>query len=323
MLHSAGVFDDGGLTQQSEQRFANVLDPKVHGGRLLDALTRDDPLDFFVLFSSAAAVLGSAGQTNYSAANAYLDGLAHERRSRGVPALSVNWGAWAETGVAVSRGLLDRLAAQGLAALTAEQSLLALQRLLESGATQAAVMAVDWKRYVERVTRGKRPAFLAEVAGGAVAAAPAGARTAEAAKGDSLRQQLAEAVPSRRKPLVAAFVRERALRALGVDPAKPVDPRTPLGDLGLDSLLAVDLRNTLGSALGKPLPATLLFDHPSIEALTDYLLSEVLHFGDEAQGVSPDVAPAVPAVRELVGSIEAMSDDEVDRLIAARAQRKA
>jgi hypothetical protein len=85
----------------------------------------------------------------------------------------------------------------------------------------------------------------------------------------------------------------------------------------------VDLRNTLGSALGKPLPATLLFDHPSMEALTDYLLSEVLHLGDEAQGVSPDVAPAAPAVRELVGSIEAMSDDEVDRLIAARAQRKA
>ena len=323
VLHSAGVFDDAGLTQQSEQRFANVLNPKVHGGRILDALTRDDPLDFFVLFSSAAAVLGSAGQTNYSAANAYLDGLAYERRSRGVPALSVNWGAWAETGVATTRGLLDRLAAQGLAALTAEQSLLALQRLLEAGATQATVMAVDWKRYVERVTRGKPPAFLAEVAGGAVADAPAAARTAEAAKGDSLRQQLAEAVPSRRKPLVAAFVRDRALRALGVDPAKPVDPRTPLGDLGLDSLLAVDLRNTLGSALGKPLPATLLFDHPSIEALTDYLLSEVLHFGDEAQGVSPDVAPAVPAVRELVGSIEAMSDDEVDRLIASRAQRKA
>ena len=118
-------------------------------------------------------------------------------------------------------------------------------------------------------------------------------------------------------------MRERALRALGVDLGKQIDPRTPLGDLGLDSLLAVELRNTLATALGRPLPATLLFDYPSIDALTDYLLVEVLGFGD-SRAPSPAQQAAQPAApRELVGSIEAMSDDEVDRLIAARAKRKA
>jgi acyl carrier protein len=140
----------------------------------------------------------------------------------------------------------------------------------------------------------------------------------------SFRQQLAEAPESRRRPMLAAFVRERALRALGIDPSKPLDPRTPLGDLGLDSLLAVELRNTLGSALGHSLPATLLFDYPSIETLTEYLLTEVLALGPTPQEEAPHAVPSVPAVApavsagKLVGAIEALSDDEVDRMIAAR-----
>jgi acyl carrier protein len=120
--------------------------------------------------------------------------------------------------------------------------------------------------------------------------------------------------------MVAAFVRERALRALGVDPSRAVDPRTPLGELGLDSLLAVELRNTLGTALGRSQPATLLFDYPTIDALTDYLLNDVLELGAEtpvAEG-----APAAERTGDLVGSIEDLSDDEVDRQLAARAQRK-
>jgi acyl carrier protein len=312
-VHSAGVLDDAGLLQQDAQRFAHVFAPKVQGGWLLDVLTRNDPLDWFVSYSSVAAVFGSAGQANHSAANAFLDTLSHERRLRGLPSLSINWGPWTEVGAAADRGITDRLASQGLGALTPDQGLSALRRLMESDVTQAAVVPVDWNRYLARFAQGAVPAFFSDVSGSGPSTDSAKTHDHAASQTATLHQQLADAPESRRRPLVATFVRERALRALGVDLGKQIDPRTPLGDLGLDSLLAVELRNTLATALGKPLPATLLFDYPSIDALTDYLLVEVLGFGE--------ARAAVPV--GLVSSIEAMSDDEVDRLIAARAKRKA
>lgn len=315
VVHSAGVLDDAGLLQQDAARFEHVFAPKVRGGWLLDRLTRSDALDFFVLFSSVAAVLGSRGQANHSAANAFLDLLAHERQSRGLPGLSINWGAWTEVGAAADRKLAQRLAAQGIGALTPPQGLLAFERLLAQGEAQAAVLPIEWPRYLQALGLTTPPAFLAELAGqSAVASEPARAGAAAPAAG--LRQQLQDAPPGRRRPLVAAFVRERALKALGVDPARAVDPRTPLGELGLDSLLAVELRNTLGSALGQTLSATLLFDYPTIDTLTDYLLNDV---------IQPPVPEAVVVIEEpasMVDAIEDLSDEEVDRLLAQRAQRK-
>ncbi|MEO8152056.1 MAG: SDR family NAD(P)-dependent oxidoreductase [Rhizobacter sp.] len=326
VVHSAGVLDDAGLLQQDAARFAKVFGPKVQGGWLLDQLTRSDPLDCFVLFSSVAAVLGSRGQANHSAANAFLDLLAHERQSRGLPGLSINWGAWTEVGAAADRSVAQRLAAQGIGSLTPPQGLLAFERLINQGEVQAAVLPIDWPRYLQQIGRSTPPAFLSDVAG-MVSTTTAPARAGAAAPAADLRKQLADAPPGRWRVLVAAFVRERALRALGVDLARAVDPRTPLGELGLDSLLAVELRNTLGAALGQSLPATLLFDYPTIDTLTEYLLDEVIQ---PAAADAPAVEAAVQdaardATREppsLVGAIEDLSDEEVDRLLAQRAQRK-
>ncbi|MEO8804851.1 MAG: type I polyketide synthase, partial [Burkholderiaceae bacterium] len=320
VVHSAGLLDDAGLLQQDAARFAHVFGPKVRGSWLLDRLTRSDPLDFFVMFSSVAAVLGSRGQANHSAANALLDLLAHERRSRGQPGLSINWGAWTEVGAAADRSVAQRLAAQGIGVLTPSQGLLAFERLLNQGEVQAAVLPIDWQRYLQQLGRSDPPPFLAHVAGVASAAPPSATPgSTNAAPVAGLRQQLEAAQPGRWRPLVAAFVRERALRALGVDPSKPVDPRTPLGDLGLDSLLAVELRNTLGAALGQTLPATLLFDYPTIDALTDHLLGGVLKPAGAEEAVAVVVADE-PVNR--VEAIEDLSDEEVDRLLAQRAQRK-
>jgi acyl carrier protein len=165
--------------------------------------------------------------------------------------------------------------------------------------------------------------LLSEVLGAATPESRAAAAAAadSAAPADDLRQQLLAAPESRRHALVTTFVRDHAARALGLAAANMIDPRTPLGELGLDSLLAVELRNTLGSALGTPLPATLLFDYPSVESLTEYLLHEVLGFSNQA--AAPPAAAPKPSPAQLVGDIEAMSDDEVERQIAARAKRKA
>jgi acyl transferase domain-containing protein/acyl carrier protein len=315
VVHSAGVFDDGVLSQQDANRFARVFGPKVCGGWHLDRLTRCDPLDLFVIFSSVAAIFGSAGQTNYAAANAFLDLLARERSTRGLPGLSINWGAWTEVGVAADRGLIDRIAAQGLGAITPSQGLVAMERLLEDGGAQVAVQpAADWRRFVEHLGGADRHPFLAEVVGSA-ALAPTRAPVVKP-RAAELRDQLAAAPAARRKSIVAAFVRERALRALGLDATRALDPRTPLGELGLDSLLAVELRNAIGRAIGVNLPATLLFDYPTVETLTSYLCNEVLegaNAGGEDSGARA-LADARTASAVLAGITE-LSDEEVERVL--------
>jgi hypothetical protein len=319
IVHSAGVLDDASLLQQDAAKFARVFAPKVQGGFLLDKLTRGDALDFFVLFSSVAAVLGSPGQANHSAANAFLDLLARERASRGLPGLSINWGAWTEVGAAADRGIVDRLAAQGIGVLSPEQGRKALERALGDGRAQVAVLPIDWRRFAQHAGAAGAAPFFSEVVGlaGGAAAPSASSRKTEAATGATdLREKLAAEPRGRWRPMVAAFVRERALGALGLDATRAIDPETPLGDLGLDSLLAVELRNTLSRALAKPMPASLLFDYPTLNALTGHLLKDVLGADDEAPAPSPP-PPTAPA--NLVGDIEELSDEEVERQLAALA----
>ncbi len=316
VVHSAGVLADAGLLQQDAARYAQVLEPKVRGAHLLDELTRIDPLDFFVLFSSVAGVLGSPGQSNHSAANAFLGLLARERRIRGLPGLAIDWGPWSGAGAAVDRGMTQRIAAQGLGAVTPDQGLQALQRLLAQEHPQVAVLLADWRRYVGHLGSGAPPLFN-ELVGAASAAVPTPAKPRQ---GD-LQAQLAAAPPGRRRPIIATFVRERARRALGLDAARSIDPRSPLGELGLDSLLAIELRNTLGTAIGRTLPATLLFDHPTIDALTDYLIGELSAPADGAHAATSPAATTAAAT--IMGSIEDLSDEEVDRLLAARTQKEA
>jgi len=320
IVHSAGVLDDAALLQQDAAHFATVFAPKVAGAWLLDRLTRIDQLDWFVSFSSVAAVLGSPGQANHAAANALLDALAHERSARGLPSFSVNWGAWSEIGAAAGKSVASRIADLGLMALTPAQGLAALQRVLEGETKQVAVAPIDWSRYLARLPGAATP-FLAEFTGADGTKAGQEA-TATQVTQPALRSELADAPPGRRRAIVAAFVRERALKALGIDPSRTVDPRTSLNDLGLDSLLAVELRNTLSNALGCSLPATLLFDYPNMNALTDFLLAELqVEAGGEVPVVQATQTPAGGGEAGLVGSIESMSDDEVERMLAERSRR--
>jgi acyl transferase domain-containing protein/NAD(P)-dependent dehydrogenase (short-subunit alcohol dehydrogenase family)/acyl carrier protein len=316
IVHSAGVIDDAALLRQDSSRFARVLGPKVLGSWLLDSLTRAERLDWFVLFSSVASVFGSQGQANYCVANAFLDALAHERQHRGLPALSVDWGAWSEFGVAADRGLTGRLASQGLGTITASQGWPALRRLVESGVAQAAVFPVDWKRFLARFAAGETPPFLSELGEVVGSQSPTAPGVKAAPKQDDLRKKLLEAPESRRLALVTAFVREHVSRALGVASSVTIDPRTPLGEIGLDSLLAVELRNTLGSALGESLPATLLFDYPSIGALAEHIGGLLRPDG----AATPDAGQAAADEHTLLDRVESLSEDELDRLLTSKLQ---
>ncbi|MGE0158274.1 MAG: SDR family NAD(P)-dependent oxidoreductase [Gemmatimonadales bacterium] len=312
VVHGAGVLDDASLVQQTPEKLERVMAPKVIGALVLDRLTRADPLDWFVLFSSAASVLGSAGQANHSAANAFLDVFARSRRANGAPALSINWGAWSDVGAAAARGVAAKLAARGLQPVTPQQGLRALELAMSIDAAQLAVLPADWQRYLAEAGNGPAVRLLEDLPAAPVRKT---AGTPGAERRSSLRADLDGAPAARRHALVAAFVRDRALRALGVDPTRNVDPRMPLGEMGLDSLLAVELRNTIGSEVGKTLPASLLFDFPTIETLTGYLLSDVLGFREEAP------APAAAPVN-VVSAIEDLSDEEVERRLLARSGAK-
>jgi acyl carrier protein len=317
-VHCAAVLDDAALPQQTSERIANVFAPKVIGALLLDKLTRADPLDLFILFSSMASVFGSRGQANYAAANAVLDLLAEDRRRRGLCALSINWGAWAEVGVAAERGLPERLAASGLGAMTPAQGISVLERLLQADAAQVIAAPMDWQRFNEQMGPGWTQELLADI----LASVGDVSRPSEqyAAPVPGLPAEFASAASPRRRQLVATFVRDTTLRTLGIDALKQVEPATPLTELGLDSLLAVELRNTLGTGLAKKLPVSLLFDYPTINALITYLLDEVM----VAELAGPGETIGDPATAQSdrdtdpLGLIEELTDEDVDRLLSAR-----
>ena len=310
VVHSAGMLDDGVLQQQSRERFATVLAPKVAGLALLDHWTHALPLDFLIVFSSVAAVLGSPGQANHSAANACMDSLVLARRARGLAGSSINWGAWSEVGAAMRHDVGRRITQQGLGMIDLEGGLAVFESVLASGAPQTVVLPVDWRRYSEHAAT-HRPPLLADWLAQRPAAPPA-----PALRETSLQLRLEQTAANGRPRLILDFVREQALRILGLPASHGLGLRQPLNELGLDSLMAVELRNSLATSLGRAMPATLLFDYPTVAALSRYLEQELLG----APAAVQPLAAAAPAAS--IEGIEQLSDDEVERRLAARmAQR--
>jgi acyl transferase domain-containing protein len=279
IVHAAGVLDDGVVLMQTPERFAAVMAPKVRGTWNLHVLTQAEPLDFFVTFSSVAAVLGSPGQSNYAAANAFMDALAHHRRARGLPALSIAWGPWGETGMAAA--LAQRSGRQwvpaGVTALAVEDGLAMLGKLLASHATSAMVLPVDWARFVAQFPRGLDLRVLANVA-------PA---RASAAAGDAdapLFRALAQLAPPARYQHLVEALQHQVARVMGLDASEAPEADSGFFELGLDSLMAIELKNALATELGIDLPATITFRYPNAAALARHLVDEMLVF--------PDVTPA-------------------------------
>ena len=299
VVHAAGILDDALLAQQDWNRFERVFAPKVAGAWNLHTLTDELLLDFFVLFSSAASVLGSPGQANYAAANAFLDGLARYRRACGLPALSINWGPWAGPGMASGRDGRDqgRRKAQGIGAIAPEHSLGTLTRLLDKPqAAQVAVLPINWQTFLDQFPAGGLPPLFAKLAATGRAGGQGEQPTAEQVQ---FLQDLREAAPSQRHGLLLAHVREQACKVLGIPPETGVDVQRGMMELGMDSLMAVELRNRLQLSLGQPLPATLMFENPTVAGLTDSLLNEVLFPRAAATAAEDTIAPGSRTSRAL------------------------
>jgi NADPH:quinone reductase-like Zn-dependent oxidoreductase/NADP-dependent 3-hydroxy acid dehydrogenase YdfG/acyl carrier protein len=271
IIHAAGILDDGLLLNLDRERLAAVMAPKVEGAWNLHALTLERPLDFFVLFSSVASVLGSPGQGSYAAASAFLDALSHHRRALGLAALTINWGPWGTVGMAAQANRGRRLAARGIEAIPPRQGLEVLEQLLlrqEIG--QVMVVSANWQMLLDSFPKGSEPALLSEMADGK---APLVAnRDAQDADGNLTPAALSAIEPGQRQPLLISHLQKELSTVLGVE-ALEIDPQESLYNLGLDSLMALELKQRLENGLGIALPIESLMQDPSLTNLSTRLLA--------------------------------------------------
>ncbi|MEW2453734.1 type I polyketide synthase [Streptomyces albus] len=306
VVHVAGVLDDGVVGGLTVDRLAGVWEAKAGAAWHLHHALGDRELDAFIVFSSAAGVWGGAGQGSYAAANAALDALVEYRRARGLVGASVAWGPWAESGMAADEAVRSRLGRGGVRPLEPKAAV----GILGSASGCFAVADVDWERFVPGVTAVRASRLWDEVA-------PQGATTSEQVGGAvGLRDRLVGVVGVARRAMVTDVVRGQVAAVLGFADADGLDVSKSFRDLGFDSLTAVEFRNALAAETGLKLPSTLVFDHPTPSALTEFLLGRL-------PDASPDEArDAGTELDRLEAALLALPAQEVARLrVTSRLQQ--
>jgi NAD(P)-dependent dehydrogenase (short-subunit alcohol dehydrogenase family)/acyl carrier protein len=324
VFHCAGVWENAALPNQTVEKYRAALAGKLAGAWNLHRLTRPAALDCFVLFSSVAGLMGSRGQSNYAAANAYLDALAHFRRDRlGLTALSVNWGAWSGTGAAVRHGMTEKSERSGAAAISPAEGLDLLLRLMQEDLTQVLASRIDWKKWALHwpaetaanadLLAGVLPS--SSVDGDRVASADVARGAGQRVGIQNWREQLLAAQAAQRRPMLAARVEERVRTVLSLGGRQSIDSARPLQEYGMDSLLSIELRNALSTDFGIKLSATALFDYPTLGGLTNWLFDDVLKLRDSDPSREAETdQPLNEGKQDVLAGVAALTDDEVERL---------
>lgn len=327
IVHAAGILDDGLLTGLNRERFRAVAGPKSAAAWHLHHATLERELDFFVLYSSAAAVLGSASQGNYAAASAFLDTLAHHRRSRGLPALSIDWGPWSQIGLAARPDRGGALAARGIGSISPSDGIATLDLLLRASAAQVCVLPLDRDKLRDHPGGGLLRTLVGDQRGDG---------PADRGPLDEVRRKMLAVEPGRRRRAVLAdHCRAVAARVVGADPAR-IDTSAPITSMGFDSLLSLELRKSLESSLRVQLPSTVTWRFPTIDALVPYLAERMnieLDPGQAASEQPAEAAPVRPAaaarVPESAGppaadalpDLDSMSAAELEALLLAKTKQ--
>ncbi|MEZ2231203.1 type I polyketide synthase [Microcoleus sp.] len=275
VVHVAGVLDDGMLRDQNRQRFSKVMAPKVQGTWNLHKLTKEMPLDFFVCFSSMTSVIGALGQGNYSAANAFMDALCHHRHALGLPAVSINWGPWATSGMAtrLDANIQSRWEAIGFGMISPSQGAHLFANLFTAKAPQVGAMPINWSKYTVE------SAFFTDLR-----------KTTDQKKeqqktAPNFLETVKAAEKEQRQALLVAHIQSQVSKVLGYQKDRVFSVSEGFFDLGMSSLTSVELRNNLQNSLGCRLPATLTFDYPTVKKLVDYLMAEFIEEADEDEDV--------------------------------------
>jgi acyl transferase domain-containing protein len=316
IVHAAGVLDDGVLLEQDRERFERVMAPKVKGAWILHQLSSDLKLDFFVLFSSISSLLGSPGQGNYASANAFLDALAYYRRARGQPGLSINWGPWAEFGMAAAMGesFRQRLEVHGFRLLQPADGLRTFGNLLGGAVAQVAVLPVDWSILKSQFPAGGEPSALADLL--------REEQAASAASDDHPRylEELERAPVGERRAMLTTYLQQRVAEVIGMAPPQLPSLDQGFADMGLDSLMGLELKTRIEFDLRVSLSPTMVFNYPTIESLGG-LLHNVLKLDMGTTSLPPDTQKPSDSKldesdRTTLQEILQSSDEELAALIA-------
>ena len=270
IIHAAGLIDDGMILSQDHDRFDAVMRPKIDGAWHLHELTLRYPLDFFVLFSSGAGVFGNPGQSSYAVGSVFLDELARARQRAGLPALSIDWGPWAEVGMAarMDKRHAETWGAQGLSTIAPEQGLTLLDMLLRSNRhEQVAVLPLDttlWQSGSDHV-----PPLLSGLVKSSVD------QTLKSANGESALARLSQAPLADRHGIVVDAITEMVMEIFGLAESRTLSAEQNLTEIGMDSLMAIQLSNRMKSAFSVAMPATIAFQRPMINEIADYVLEQM------------------------------------------------
>ncbi|WP_280709251.1 type I polyketide synthase [Kitasatospora sp. GP30] len=300
VVHTAGVLDDGVLDALTPERFDQVLHAKVDSARHLRELTRGTPLDAFVLFSSLAGTLASSGQGNYAAANARLDALAQQWRAEGAPVTSIAWGNWGSDGMAGGDGMQQQMRRHGVHPMDPELAVAAMHQAVENGDCCLGIADIEWQRFAPMLTSARPNRLIERI--------PEVREARESSAPDSgadeeklpLARRLAGLSGAERARTLLDLVRTHVAGVLGHESPDLVSGSLAFKEFGFDSLTAVQLRNQLGAATGLHLPATLIFDYPTPEALAAHLGRELVGEQDTGAQLS---APASVAVDEPIAIV--------------------
>ncbi|KPC58660.1 SDR family NAD(P)-dependent oxidoreductase, partial [Streptomyces chattanoogensis] len=320
VVHTAGVLDDGVIGSLDPKRLDTVFRPKVDAALVLHEVTRDLDLSAFVLFSSAAGAIGGSGQANYAAANVFLDALATARRAEGLPATSLAWGFWAERSELTGQlGNTDvaRMGRSGIAAMPSEAGLALFDAAL--GRDDAALVPVrfDLARLRARLAEHGDPAVLRDLV--RLPLRRSAARAADsAAEADALVRRLAPLDASARRKALVELVRDQVAAVLALPGGHAVAVERGFLDLGFDSLIALELRNRLNRITGLTLPATTVFDYPSVVAVAGHL-ADRLPFGDAGAPTVTDEVQRLEAVLTAAVLDGPQQAAVADRLLALAA----
>ncbi|MDJ0573937.1 MAG: type I polyketide synthase, partial [Xenococcaceae cyanobacterium MO_234.B1] len=318
VIHAAGVLDDGLILRQDWSSFNRVMAPKVAGSWNLHRLTEELPLDFFICFSSVASLIGSPGQGNYAAANAFMDALCHHRRSLGLPGSSINWGPWAGEGMAANapKQWQQLLAGWGFKSLAAEQGLEALGQILHHQPIQLGVVPIDWSKFIGQFAAGAESLMFSEV----VDRIPQQEKTVKSEKKKlQLLQQLQTTTPSQRQKLLIIYIQEQLVEVLKFEPSQRLNPQQGFFEMGIDSLMTIELKNKFEQDLGCSLPSTLFFKYPTLESLAEYLVSKLIKSDvTQVSDVQSQAEEEAIELTNIVNDVEQISEAEAEELLLAK-----
>jgi acyl carrier protein/short-subunit dehydrogenase len=304
VFHLAMVIDDAPLAVLNRDRMRNVIEPKAYGAWLLHERTRDMKLDCFVMYSSVSSIFGNPAQGNYSAANAFLDALAHHRRALGLPALTMNWGVLGGEGyVARNERVAEFLARQGTTELSPGEVMSLMESSLTAGSTQVMAIRVDWAKWRQFFRSMQENPLLERIFASVEGQESGGGKS-------DWRQKIESATPEELEGVISLAVRDAVGSVLRVKP-ETLREDQPLTDLGLDSLMGVEIENSIEAAIGVALPPTSLMRARTIGQIVT-LIAE--HMGAKPSGGAPAAPAPQPASTEEV-DLDALSDEDIDKLL--------